>query len=435
MARWRKLVSGRLPKGRVARGIVTLASGTAAAQAITICAMPVVTRLYTPAQIGVVSLFLAFFNFWSPALSLRYEYALLIAQDDLESHVVNRLAMICVAAMSILAVPLLAAMQYTDVLGFSLLPWWAPVVAMPTLFGFGQFMVCRAWGLRAGSVHQITHSTMARSAANAVTRVGLGALGAGVPGLFIAELAGAWGSVATLYRSVHLHFAPSRPSAITRSMLYFAAKRYIKFAMLEAPSTYVNQLALTLPVPMIASLHGAAAAGWFGLARALVAIPNAQIGTAVGDVFQMELARAVAQGDHVRGRRLFYTMLRRLGFFGLIPTVGVMLVAPWLMATIFGTAWRDAGWIAAAIAPWLYMALVVSTLSRLLSVLAAQEYKLVYDLASVTLCVLVYSCARHLHWQLSATIVGFTIAGVVAYALYAAILVAVVESRLCGNSC
>jgi O-antigen/teichoic acid export membrane protein len=429
-ATWKQYIGGALPKGSVARRIVTLASGTAAAQAITAGVMPVVTRLYTPTQIGVISVFLAFFNFWSPALSLRYEYALLNAQSDAESHVVNRLAVLCVAGMSLLAMPVLAALHQFKVLGFGLLPWWSSIAAVPILYGYGQFMVCRSWGLRAGAVGYITKSTMARSAANAATRIGMGVMGGGIPGLFAAELAGSWGSAATLYRTVHSHFAASQPAVISPEMLKTTMRRYIKFPAFETPSTFVNQLAMTLPVPMIASLYGPAAAGWFGLARAMVAIPNTQIGTAVGDVFQMELARAVLAGDRERGRQLFYKMMAKLALFGLLPLAGVVLLAPWVMAIVFGAEWREAGLIAAAIAPWMYAALVVSSLSRLLSVLQAQEYKLAYDTAATLLFVTIFIAAKHLQLALMPTVLWLSAGAIFSYLLYLAILIVVVESRL-----
>lgn len=65
---------------------MVLASGTAIAQIITAASMPIVTRLYTPEMIGVISVFLSFFNFWLVLLSWRYESALLVSQNEEESH-------------------------------------------------------------------------------------------------------------------------------------------------------------------------------------------------------------------------------------------------------------------------------------------------------------------------------------------------------------
>ena len=46
-----------LPGGAFARGVLTLASGTALAQALLALAVPVLARLYTPADYGVLAVY------------------------------------------------------------------------------------------------------------------------------------------------------------------------------------------------------------------------------------------------------------------------------------------------------------------------------------------------------------------------------------------
>lgn len=426
---WRQRLDGLLPKGRVARSILALASGTAAAQAITACAMPIVTRLYTPSQIGVISLFLAFFTFWAPALSLRYEYALLIAQDDVESHAVYRVATLCVFAMSILAIPLLFGLSHLGVLGFSVLPWWVALVAWPIFLGYGQFMVLRSWALRAGLVKHVTKATVYRSAANVLTRIAFGLLKLGVVGLFVAEFAKAWSSFGTLHRAVHRQYADSRPLQGVGPLMRKAMRRYSKFPAFEMPSTLLDALGMSLPIPMIVSLFSTTAAGWFGMARMLVAIPNAQIGGAIADVFQMELADAVRSGQPERARKLFFGLLRKLGIYGLVPMVAVMAIGPWLASFVFGKAWAPMGIIAASVAPWLYAGLVVSSLSRLVSVLEAQQLKFAYDIAATGLMALAYTIAKHHSMGLYAFVAVISAVNVTAYVVYLALMLRIVQIR------
>jgi O-antigen/teichoic acid export membrane protein len=419
-----------VPKGRVARGIATLASGTAAAQGITICAMPVITRLYTPAQIGVISIFIAFFSFWGATLSLRYEYALLIADNDTESHYVHRLAVALVIVMSLFGLPLLLVLHRTRTLGFGLLPEWASLVVVPILLGYGLFMVYRSWALRAGMVRAITKATISRSVANAGVSVALGLAGGGVLALFAAQIAGAWGALISLARTVGRRYSPGKPHRIAGSDLLRVARKFVKFSTFETPSAWVNQLVLALPLPMIASLQGATAAGWFGLARTMVGIPNSQIGNAVADVFQMELANAVVVGDVQRARGLFYKLMRKLALVGLLPLIGTLVLGPWLVPRVFGHEWSDAGYAAAAIAPWLYAALVVSPLSRTLSVIQAQEYKLIYDISALAFLVMAFMAGKIWHFTFLGLVLGISAAGFLGYVVYAILIVAVVEFRL-----
>lgn len=419
-----------LPTSRVVRRILTLASGTAMAQVITVCAMPVVTRLYTPAQLGIASLFLSFFGFWAATLSLRYEYALLIAQDDRESHVVHRLGLFLVLGMSVLALAVLFWLRNANLLGFGLLPGWAPFASAPILAGYGIFMVYRAWALRAGLVKEITRASIARAGASSVTQILLGFFSAGVPGLFAAQFAASWAAMLRLASAVGMHFLPSKPPHVGIDELRAVARRYAKFPMFEAPSTWVDQLGILLPVPMIASLHGAAAAGWYGLARMIIGIPNAQIGNAVADVFQMEIASAVIANDASRARSLFHQLARKLALAGLLPFALLSASAIWLVPWIFGAGWRDAGVAAALTAPWLYVALIVSPLSRLLSVLQAQELKLVYDIAAVVFLAAAFVVAKSEHYSFAETVAALSVAQIAGYLVYAGVLFFALESRL-----
>ncbi|MBD8872848.1 oligosaccharide flippase family protein [Rhodanobacter sp. DHB23] len=400
------------------------------AQAINVCSTPVVTRLYTPAQMGVIALFISFFTFWSPALSLRYEYALLIAKDDAESHVVLRLAVAVVVGMSFLGLPVLWGLHRAEVLGFGLLPDWAPLAGVAILLGYGVFMVYRSWALRAGIVKQITKATVMRSAASATTSIALGLLTGGIPALFAAQFMASWAAMLKLTRNVRRHFVSSRPERVLGREIAAAAKRYVKFPLFETPSTWVNQLTASLPVPMIVTLFGASAAGWYGLARTIVGIPNAQIGTAVADVFQMEVSSAVVAGDATRVRGLFYKLMRKLALIGLLPMVGVMVLCPLLVPWVFGHAWREAGYVAAIIAPWMYVALIVSPLSGVLSALQAQEYKLIYDVVSIVLIAVAFLLAKAWHLGLLQFIAALSATAMLGYIVYAIVIVAVVEARL-----
>ncbi len=429
-SRIRQRLAEILPKNRIARSVIALTSGTAMAQLIGIGVMPVVTRLYSPADIGIISLFLSFSSFWAAALSLRYSYALLIAESDEESHAVHRLSILVTVLMALLGLPVLWALQRFDIFGFGLLPDAALIISVPVFIGQGMFLVYRSWALRAGMVPAIAKASVIRSAANAVTRVGCGLLGGGVSGLFAAEFAGACTSMLGLARATHRHFAASRPMTMAAERLHRVARKYAKFPLLETPSAWIDALSLALPLPMIVVLFGPEEAGWFGLARLIVSAPNSQIGAAVADVFQMELAKAILDKDAQRARSVFYQFLRKMALLGLAPLLGVILICPWAMPMVFGEHWLPAGYAAAAIAPWLYAALIVSPLSRLLSVLQIQEFKLLYDLSAISLLVATFFVAQWLALSFLQFLLLVSAANILGYIIYAAMLVWVMERKL-----
>lgn len=434
MSRIQSLLSRLKPQNPIYRSILMLSGGTALAQVIGICTLPLVTRLYLPEEIGTVSLFLSFVVLWSTTIALRYEHALMIATDDAESHVVHRLASILVFVMSLLGVPILWLLQKKNILEFQLLPGWTPLITFPILLGFGLFMVYRAWALRGGLLSQINQASITRAGATAVTKLGLGIFGGGLVALFVAELVGALSSMHKLVKATTQHFSASKPPSIGFPQVRQAGLKYVKSPLLDTPSAWMDALALTLPLPMVASLYGAEAAGWFGLARMVLSLPNAQIGGAVADVFQMSLSEAVRDKDSHRARDVFYMLLKKMSLIGLIPLAVNIVVVPWAFPIVFGQTWAPAGPVAASLAPWLYAAFVISPLSRALLVLQAQERKLFYDVTALGLLIGCYVLASSFSLSLIEFCVLVSFAKTVSYVVYALVLYMLVETRLKKNT-
>ena len=82
---------GLLPKGRLRRAVVVLMTGSAFGQLLVLAASPLLTRLYTPEDFGVLGVFTALLMIFGIAVSLRYELAIPLAEDD--ARMVNLLAL------------------------------------------------------------------------------------------------------------------------------------------------------------------------------------------------------------------------------------------------------------------------------------------------------------------------------------------------------
>lgn len=402
--------------------LALLVGGTALAQLLSIGVLPLVTRLYSPREFGIIAIFLSFFGYWASNLSLRYDQAIVIAVDDSESHIIQRIATMNVVIMSIAGALILCLMQRSNLLDYGILPDWAPVASAFIFLFFGLFSIYRSWALRAGFIRQISQASLYRSSVNALSRVALGLAGWGVLGLFVAELLSAIASVPHLYQLTANHYANNKPVHSDALIFVETAKKYSKFALIDAPSTWVDALAFSLPVPIVAFLYGPESAGFFALARTLVAAPNSQIGAAVADLFQAELAKAIHLGDFLHARRLFRKLLKKLILIGLLPLLLFEILAPWLMPVVFGPKWVEAGKIVTVISPWFYVALVISPLSRATSVLQTQEVKLIYDLLSLALIIAISFYAKVAHLNLLSFLVLLSAFKILEYVVFGFLL-------------
>ena len=158
------------------RNVGMLAVGTAAGHVVSILAAPLLTRIYSPADFGLLSVFTAVAAIASVAVSLRLELAVAVPADDSEGIEVVLVGVMLVAVMAALAAavvtlfgdqlsalvgepdlrPLLAYLPlYLGSVGiFNMLNFWfaresrfAPVAALNTMRGILVAVVQYVLGL------------------------------------------------------------------------------------------------------------------------------------------------------------------------------------------------------------------------------------------------------------------------------------------------
>ena len=90
-----------LPKNHFARSVGILAGGTAAGQAIIVAASPILTRLYTPEDFGVLAVYASLLSILGVVASLRYELAIPLPESDEEAANVTVLSLVVVLGMAL----------------------------------------------------------------------------------------------------------------------------------------------------------------------------------------------------------------------------------------------------------------------------------------------------------------------------------------------
>jgi len=140
---------GILPTGLFARGVTVLAGSNALGQIIALAASPVLTRLYSPADFGLLAIYMSLTTVFGIVVCLRYELAIPLPDLDSEGLSVAAVALAFVLLNSLLSV---AAVWWwrEDVAGFFNMPTLAPVLWMfpISMLLLGSFTVFRYWSVR-----------------------------------------------------------------------------------------------------------------------------------------------------------------------------------------------------------------------------------------------------------------------------------------------
>lgn len=415
----------RVSKSSFGQHVAIIASGTAIAQAIPILLTPILTRLYSPNDMGMLGLYTAFISFLANALSLGYSQAIVTGRTDDEGEALAALSCLIVMPMSIGGALLLALFSTMGWLGFGELPLWTSIAMALSLGLTGVFFSLRYWLVRIGAYRIISTATVAQSIGRVATQIIAGVLGMQWVGLVLGEVIGRasglgrfWNATSDDVRSRIRH--PDAPA------LRGVAILYRKFPLFTAPSSLLNSLSLVLPVPLIAMYFGIQPAGQFAIASRVMLLPLSLIGGSVGDVFHSRIADLSRRAPE-RAQQLFLSVVGVLFAVGLAPALIVGTWGDTLFPRVLGSSWREAGVLAAAIVPWVLAQFVVSPVSRLVQVYQGQELKLIYDILALTSIAGVLSYGAYQGWSLAATctLLGWSQAGV--YGVYLLLLLRILR--------
>jgi lipopolysaccharide exporter len=361
---WRGLRWSKVPGGAFARSVVTLASGTAVAQLLLVLALPVLTRLYTPADYGALAVYSSTLTVLVVLASLRYEAAIPLPEDEAVAGSLLALTFVILAAMAAL-VSLLVWLAGDAFITRANVPVLRPYRWLIPLgfLGAGAYQALSYWAIRRREFGRIARTRLSQGAGQVVAQVGFGLAGAGAPGLLVGDVIGrvaGGGGLALLALR-------GRPFArVTRASLVAVAARYRRFPLLTTWSGLLNVGSLQLPSILFSAGFGAAAAGLYALSFKMLVLPTMLVGQAVGQVFLSRAATVAREPERLR-RVTERTALVLFG--GGLPVFGaIALAGPQLFATVMGSRWEEAGRYAQVLAPWFSVWLVSNPLSGLLSV-------------------------------------------------------------------
>lgn len=379
-----------------ATNVVVLSGGASLGHLLTLAAAPILTRLYLPNDIGNLGLFNAFVAVAAVAASLQYDVAIVSASHQKQAAQLAILAMLLAIPMSVTGGLLLYTLIHFSLVGFGVLPAYSVVLVMPAILFGGLFSVLRYWALRDERFDEVSQALVFQNGGRSVSQVALGAIGSHSFGLLLGEVIGRSAGMSRMLRNT---WPVARAHGLNFRDLTKALVCNRQFPLYSTPSSLLNVLGTSLPLPLLITLYGADAGGYYSLVWRVLAVPVALIGSSMADAFHSRAA-LFAREDPKRLMRFFHSTGFGLLATGIVPALAVFFYGEPIFSFVFGVKWKLSGIIAAIVAPWFLTSFIVSPLSRLVYVLHGQRLKLIYDIFILGGNLLVFWFARRLDWPM-----------------------------------
>lgn len=382
------------------RATLTLLAGGAAAQLLPLLIGPLLTRLYAPAEFGLYHLFAAVAANLAVVACARYEFALPLARDPAEAEELRALCawllLVTTALSAVAGVAWALALRQ----GW---PLWLPLAVL----GWGALSLATLWATRAQRFRALAASRVVQHGGGALAQLVAGWTGLGVTGLIAAPLlvvAGALWLLGLPLRGLR---------RIDSARLRRVAHQHRDFPLLNTPHAFAGALQDTLSIALVAGAHGAAAAGFWGLALRYLKAPATLVGSAVSQALYPALAQQ--RGEQAAASADARAAVRRVMLALALPAAALALLlwafAPPAFAWAFGERWRPAGELAAALAPYIGVHFVASPLGVVTMAWQAQGWAL--KVALVGQCCFLAALAAGLRFG-GLTVAGWSVSAVMA---------------------
>lgn len=380
-------LQSEIGKRGLLKNVATVATGTAAAQGVAIAFTPLITRLFGPENFGLQGVFLSVAGLFTIVSGLGYPSAMILPRSDTDALALGRISVKiglvmtfgAVILLSLLGHEVLTLLKAEEVSAFLYL---IPVAMQFTLVS----TVLNQWLIRKRA-YEITAVCGVASAAiiNTVKAVG----GALHPSALLLILTGTSGGLFASLLSV-LGWRATKKSSDVELVAdvgsvseWRLVKEYRDFAVLRTPQELINAISQSLPVLLLASFFGVAAAGQYTIAVTALGVPSNLIASSIYAVFYPRITEAIQQREDAR--RLILKATVGMALVGFVPFVAVMMAGPVMFRVVFGSEWQGAGVYAQFLSVMLFLQYVNKPAVAAIPALRAQGGSLIYELVSTVL--------------------------------------------------
>ena len=416
-------------RSKLLRNIITVVSGTAGAQAITLAFMPVITRIYGPEAYGVLGTFLSVTMMLIPVAALTYPIAIVLPKRDRDARGLVRLALVIALALATAVGLMLLFFGDRLAATFEIQIIQPYLMLIPFVMFCGAALeICQQWLFRTQRFRitasvAVGHSLFFNSMRTVAGLVQSSALVLVCTTALQQALHAAMLGLA-MWRTKP-HPDDHREEIEEAPRLLELARRHSDFPKFRAPVMLINAVSQHLPTLVLAAYFGPAAAGFFALCKQALTMPTNLIGKSVADVYYPRISRAIHDREPVAAMLLKATAA--LGLVGLVPFSLVVVFGPWLFALVFGEQWHVAG----EYARWLALAEYAIFVSRpcvvAVPALSLQARFLLFEIFSTSLRVLSLFGGALLIGSALATVQAFAVASIVIYS--SLIVIVLIASR------
>ena len=328
-------------KSEFAKNAFTLTLGTGIAQAFPMLFYPILGRIFTPVEFGLLATINSITSILTVLATGKYESSILITETIQDAA--DMIVFVLLLSFSFLIISLLFLLIFSNQFGLwfnmpGLKKWLfvCPISAYAIII----FNCYNEWCVRNKYFVSLSFNKVTNSAATTLSKLFFGFVKIFSSGLVIGDLIGRIISAGgCVFRAIRKDKSLFFKTSFKK--MRFLTKHYIQFPKYSLPDQVIDTVNSQLPTLIIAYFFMSAEVGYYSMAASLLSVPASIISVAVRDVFRQ---RANEEWVSKGNCRNIYNKTVKLMFFIIVPvSIILIIILPDLFSLLLGKNWRIAG--------------------------------------------------------------------------------------------
>lgn len=394
------------------KNTLILSSGSVIAQTFPIIFYPILARIYTPDDFGVLATLTSISAILVVLSSLKYESSILIAKNKLNA--VNIIGLIIALALVVLTISTIILFLFFDQISFLMnVPNLLKYLYLPPLSAFAIviYKCYNEWCVRNKYFVPLSVNKIINTSSNTLGKYLLGFLQFSTNGLIFGDLIGRFiAAFASIYYSIkkdkNIFFQ------ISYSNMISMAKKHIDFPKFLFPGQLIDTLNTQLPVFVIASFFFSKEVGYYSMAMVLLSLPASLISSSIMDVFRQ---RAQDEWTNNGNCHFIYKKVIKTVFVFLVPVfVSLSLSLPFLFQLFLGEKWVISGNYAQILLPNVCVLFLFQIVSGVFIIANKLKVLFIWQIFSLTITSFSLIIGCYYFKDIKLTLICFVIARVIA---------------------
>lgn len=328
--------------------------------------MPILTRLYSPEQMGLLAIYTATVTILLTIVCMRLESAIPIQADDVYAKNVLVLCVQVALATSLLVLIVCIALFTfsTELLGeFKLYLLYVPL----GMFVGGIYIAVNAYALKRERFDLVSKSRMMQALSCAVVQTSGALLYNSAIWLILGFILNLGAGLKFLKNKLNVVKLFDLKDLRNKKDIFIQNSNFPKYSVVESLS---NAAGVQGPILLIAYGMSVSDAAFIFMAMKLIQAPMALLGLSISQVFYTQANDRLLKGELTQfTTQVLETSLK----IGVGPIIAISVLAPFAAQQVLGDDWKIVGDYILIMAPWFIIQFIASPISPIMYVKGKQK--------------------------------------------------------------